>query len=41
MKDKCERWAEKDTERFYDALAVCGTDFAMMAYFFEEKKTQK
>ena len=32
-----ERWSLEETELFYKALSMCGTDFSMVAHFFPKK----
>ena len=39
-RDASDRWSKDDTQKFYKALQLMGTDFGMIETLFEGKRTR-
>lgn len=35
------RWSREETDRFYEALSMCGTDFALISLFFARRSREQ
>lgn len=40
-RDSTDRWSKQDTQKFYMALQLMGTDFDLVETLFEGKRTRK
>ncbi len=38
---KTEKWNEEDTQKFYMALSIFGTDFSMIERVFNEERNRE